>query len=241
MRLPHKHLRVLLLLALALLGLECSVPAAPAVSQGKSAGPVAPAATPDYGGRDSIVSTAVATSGAQTMNPLVQAGRAFEALLIVLALVVGCLYLLKRSGLLQGGGDASAATPWARRLPQAMRQTASRHPFPPEISTDLIKVLGSQTLPHGSGAGLHLISVGGKTLLLGETVQAVTLLTELDSVALPEQETPQERAAFADYLAQAGISLEPAPQARAVEYALSATADRLQSLLSRSREETTHS
>ena len=235
MRLPRKPCSwtTLLVLALALSVIRpagAQTPAPPKRAAPAVAAKPAPPALPDYGGRDGVVST-VDNSGAQTMNPLAQAGRAFEALVIVLALVVGGLYLLKRSGLIKGDGT----TPWTR----AGRSAPPRASVPAAASTtDLITVLGTQTLPNGSGADIHLIAVGSRTFLLGATPQQVTLLTELDLLSDTDAaETPQSQAAFDAYLSKAGIAPEPKTTSRRVaEDALSATADRLQSLLARSRE-----
>ena len=98
--------------------------------------------------------------------------------------------------------------------------------------TEMLALLGSRTLPHSAGAGLHLVSVGGRVLLLGATAQSVTLLTEVAEVAaLSERETPEEVAAFADYLARVGVASPPGAGTGAAQATLSAATDRLQSLL----------
>jgi flagellar biogenesis protein FliO len=81
-------------------------------------------------------------------------------------------------------------------------------------------------------------SVGGRVLLLGATGQSVTLLTEVAEFAetLPAEpvaETPEEVAAFADYLARVGVTAPGGTGAESTRASLAAATDRLQSLLSR--------
>lgn len=97
-------------------------------------------------------------------------------------------------------------------------------------------LLGSQTLPNSPGACLHLISVGGRVLLLGATSQAVTMLTEVADFAPPMSETrggetPEDAAAFADYLTRVGVTPPGTAGPDVTHAALSATTDRLQSLV----------
>lgn len=194
---------------------------------------VKPAAPlPDYGGRDSALGSAIDTSSAvPAMNPLAQVGKALEALVIVVALVVGGLYGLKRLGVIKADGAIVPRAGWASLL--------SAKPTPQATAPDLIALLGSQTLPNAPGAGLHVVSVAGRTLLLGATAQSVTLLAELDAgeESLADTETEAEGAAFAVYLQQAGVTPPPAEAGRATEQTLAGAADRLHSLLARSRKE----
>ncbi len=167
-----------------------------------------PAVIPDYGGRDS----APLTVGDSAPNPLGQAGRALEALLIVLVGVVGVVYGLKRFGLVTPGADGKPAritlpTGRGQSLPSASVSAAGSP----------VTVVSSQTLP--GGAMLHVVSVAGRTLLLAATSQTVTTVAEW-----PTEPEPAERTvAFEDYLARA----DAAP-----ESALAAANARLRSLLS---------
>ncbi|MDQ2686546.1 MAG: flagellar biosynthetic protein FliO, partial [Armatimonadota bacterium] len=188
---------------------------------------------PDYGGRDSALGSAIDNSNAvPSMSPLAQVGKALEALVIVLALVVGGLYGLKRLGVIKADGTTVPRTGWAALL--------SAKSTPPAPASDLIALLGSQTLPNTPGAGLHVVSIAGRTLLLGATPQSVTLLTELDAgeEALADTETEVDGAAFAAYLQKAGVTPPPAEAGRAAEQTLARATDRLQSLLARSRKDT---
>lgn len=225
--LPPKLWLTLLSLTLVVgVGRPClAAPPAPAK-------PVAP--LPDYGGRESALGNALDNAGAApALNPLAQAGRALEALVIVLALVVGGLYGLKRLGFIKADGRAApgGATRWTSLL-------TPRTPAAPEAS-ELIALLGSQTLPNAAGAGLHVVAVAGRTLLLGATAQSVTLIAELDpeEEAVADTETGADKAAFAAYLRKAGVTPPPAEAGREAEETLAAATDRLQSLLARSRKE----
>ncbi len=108
-RKPPQFLRHLLPVAAAL-SLGCvalaspNAPVATVTPVSVAASSAAPArpAIPDYGGRNGALgSTLEGTNpGAAQPDPLAQAGKAFEALVIVLLVVAGGLALLKRSGLL---------------------------------------------------------------------------------------------------------------------------------------------
>ena len=206
-----------------------------------TAGPPAPtvrppakqeAPLPDYGGRDSALGSAIDNSGAApSMNPLAQVGKALEALVIVLALVVGGLYGLKRLGVIKADGQTVPGAPWKTLL--------SAKSATPAATSDLIALLDSQLLPNAAGAGLHVVSVAGRTLLLGATVQSVTLLAELEAERETTADTAPEPdgAAFTAYLQKAGVTAPPAEAGRQAEQTLAAATDRLQSLLARSRKE----
>ncbi len=228
-------MRSLLKLAVLLLAVSAGQPAN-AQNGARPAPPKASvpraAAIPDYGGRDSgplvpMSSAPVAASsdtavGAAALNPLAQAGRALEALVVVLALVVGGLALLKRSGLLSAEGGQAAASFVPGAVAGRLFRLRGPQPSPAPsaaVKPDMMTLLGSQTLPHAPGAGLHVVSVAGRTLLLGATAQSVTLLAELDADWEPDIDAAPS--AFADHLRQA----DP----------VAATADRLQALLARSR------
>lgn len=225
---PNTWLMILTLGLVVSVGLPC-----PAASPTPPAAPISKTAPlPDYGGRDSALGSALDNAGAApTMNPLAQAGRALEALVIVLALVVGGLYGLKRLGVIKADGQSAPGRRWTAVL--------GAKTTPQSPASDLIAVLGSQTLPNAAGAGLHVVSVAGKTLLLGATAQTVTLLAELDAgeEIVPELESEADAAAFAAYLQKAGVTPPSAGSGREAEQALAAATDRLQSLLARSRKE----
>lgn len=226
----HSHWLFVLALVLVL-GVCRPCPAAPPVSSSKATVKQT-APLPDYGGRDSALGSAIDNSSAvPAMNPLAQVGKALEALVIVLALVVGGLYGLKRLGVIKADGAIVPRAGWASLL--------SAKPAPQAPASDLIALLGSQTLPNASGAGLHVVSVAGRTLLLGATAQSVTLLVELDvgEESLVNTETEADSEAFAAYLKQAGVTPPPTGAGRQAEQALVGATDRLQSLLARSRKE----
>ena len=147
-----------------------------------------PVAIPDYGGRES---GPIAVSESAP-SPLAQMGRATEALVIVLAGVVGIVYALKRFGLVTPGANGKPAriALTGPGLTGRGRKASSPGDAP-------VTILSSQTLP--GGAMLHVVSVAGRNLLLGATPQSVSALSEW--AAVPE--TVEEAAAFEDYLSRA--------------------------------------
>jgi len=219
-----------------------SAPRVAVVSRPTAAAPAAVRALPDYGGRDGITGTASAAQSSPVLNPLAQAWRAFEALVIVLALVVGGLYLLKRSGMLKPDGSASGPMPLLAAMPgflKALKPAKTSVSAPSQTETSpapWITMLGSQALPTVPGASLHLISVGGKTLLLGATAQSVALISEVDAARreefVPSMDTGQMPSSFDGYLVQADQS--PLRQSNETELLMGATTMRLQAMIARS-------
>lgn len=143
-----------------------------AIGPVSAAPPVQPApassALPDYGGRESAPVTVDETAP----SPLAQMGRATEALIIVLAGVVGVVYALKRFGLVKPGENGKPA-----KLALENFGAFRRNRVEAATGGDMpVTVLSSQTLP--GGAMLHVVSVAGKNLLLGVTPQSVSTLTE---------------------------------------------------------------
>ncbi len=176
----------------------------------------APAATiPDYGGRDS----APLGTGAEAPNPAAQAGRAVEALVLVLLGIGGVVYGLKRFGLVQPGEGGKPA----RINLNALSGRAAVPRAAAEASP--VVVQATQTLP--GGATLHLVTVRGRTLLLGATPQSVQTLTEWRDGMAEEDETQ----AFESYLARADAAGETPDPASP----LSAANTRLRSLLDRQK------
>jgi len=154
----------LLKLLAAFLGLALltggAADAAPPVSS-----PPPAAAAPDYGGRDS----AMPAVGEAAPDPAASAGRALEALVVVLAGVGGVVYVLKRFNLVKPGTNGKAA-----------RIVGPAFGRPPAAGTSgEVDVVSSQTLP--GGAMLHVVRIGERTLLLGATAQSVTPITEWDT------------------------------------------------------------
>ena len=186
---------------------------APNTSASNASAPITapvPTTAPDYGGRDAPL----ATAGDAAPNPAAQAGRALEALVVVLAGVACVVYVLKRFHLVvpgAGGKPARIAGPGF----------AAGGPFgrSPAVTGDAgISVVSSQSLP--GGAMLHIVQVAGKRLLIGATAQSVTTLTEW-SVS---ETAPADLAGdFEDYLTRADSSS-----------GIAAANARLRSLLSRS-------
>ncbi len=187
-------------------------------------------------------------------SPLAQAWRAFEALVIVLALIVGGLYGLKRAGIIQGDGASGAAASapstssfnLSRVLSQALAPKPGAPPLAPAPASSPAAWLGrleSQPLPGAAGASLHLVSVGGRTLLLGATAASVSLIAEMEGApqapfvpglqAMPEVAAPS---GFDAFLAQADAAPRRVPNE--TEMLLNATTMRLQALVARS--EATH-
>ncbi|MCW3061590.1 MAG: hypothetical protein JWQ02_3411 [Capsulimonas sp.] len=212
---------------------------APAASAPPPAVGVDPKAIPDYGGRDSSpASSFEGAAGADAPSPLGQAWRAFEALVIVLALVFGGLYLLKRYGILEGGaaGKGGPAAAALRRMAR-QRLAAGAGVAPVTIEGDGgIQVLGVQPLPGSPGACVHLLSVAGRTILVGATAQSVTLISEWEEPDAAEDAdvTPRE---FSDYLVRQG-GPPPAPiEQDIVETSVSESNQRLREMLSRVRDE----
>lgn len=178
------------------------------------AGP--PAAIPDYGGRES----APLGTGADAPNPAAQAGRAVEALVLVLVGIGGVIYALKRFGLVQPGTNGKPA-----RINFAGLSAAAR---PATGTASPVSVDASQPLP--GGAMLHLVTVRGRTLLLGTTPQSVQTLTKWQDGPLEQED---EALAFEAYLARADAAAEDTADSGS---ALSAANARLRSLLDRQKE-----
>ena len=204
--LPQNWGRGGLLCALCLLTLgpvlaEPPKPPAPAPAQGE---------IPNYGGRDSAP---LQTDGAAP-NPAAQAGRAVEALVVVLAGIVGVVYALRRFGLVQGGTDGRSA-----RIMLSGLGRPPAAPAGPEASA--VTVESSRTLP--GGAMLHVVRVPGRTLLLAATGHTVAAVAEWPA----GPEAAEDVAAFEAYLARAESD------SQAPETGIAAANARLRSLLSR--------
>jgi len=214
--------------------------------------PPASHALPDYGGRDGIAGTTNAAQSTPALNPLAQAWRAFEALAIVLALIIGGLYLLQRYGLIKPDGGTSVPTPLLAALPGFLKTatqgkgTALPPAPPPGSEASWITMIGSQALPNAQGASLHLVSLGGKTLLLGVTGQSISLLSEVDNqrevegerqaAPAPLMDTGRMPASFDGFLMQADQS--PQRQSNETELLMNATTMRLQAMIARSEAQT---
>ena len=202
---PHYWGRGGLLCTLLLLtalgtGRVCAAPSSTPIP------PPSSSAIPNYGGRDS----APLATGDAAPNPAAQAGRAVEALVLVLAGVFGVVYTLKRFGLVQGGADGKPARITLSGLGRSFSANAS-------ASSSAVSVESSQTLP--GGAMLHVVVVPGRTLLLAATSHTVTAVAEWPD----GPDTAEDTAAFEDYLARAD----------APETGLAAANARLRSLLPR--------
>ena len=172
-----------------------------------------PAAIPDYGGRES----APLGTGADAPNPAAQAGRAVEALVLVLVGIGGVIYAMKRFGLVQPGTNGKPARINFAGLTASARLSAA--------TASPVTVEASQTLP--GGTVLHLVTVRGRTLLLGATPQSVQTLTEWRDGPLEEEDETQ---AFEAYLSRANAAAGETPDPGS---ALSAANARLRSLLDR--------
>ena len=171
----------------------------------------APASVPDYGGRDSAPLTTV---GDAAPAPAAQAGRALEALVVVLAGVAGTVYLLKRFDLVKPGAGGKPA-----------RISAPSFSRSPAVNAD-IAVVSSQTLP--GGMMLHVVRVAGKNLLLAATAQSVTTVTEWP---VSDAEPANMADEFEEYLARAN------PNAADPLSGVAAANARLRSLLSSQKPE----
>ncbi len=200
-----RHKMRLVLLGVSLLAAGPVLAGPPAATKSAAS---APAVIPDYGGRDS----APLTVGDNAPNPAAQAGRALEALVLVLAGIVGVVYVMKRYGLVSGGGDGKPA-----RI--TLTNGFGRMSSP---TSSAITVVSSQALP--GGAMLHVVTVSGRNFLLAATPQSVVSVAEWPAEATPKD--ADEVAAFEDYLARADAA-SPIGAANA----------RLRSLLSRPQPE----
>jgi len=206
MRWPLKR-TLLMVSLLATLGtgrLGAAPPAAPI------AAPAAPAAIPNYGGRDSAP---LAAGDGAAPNPAAQAGRALEALVLVLAGAAGVVYALKRFGLVQPGADGKPARILLSGLGRAPAASTG-------LGADGVSVESSRTLP--GGAMLHVVRVPGRTLLLAATPQSVTAVAEWPDAP----EAADGAGAFEDFLARADAPASGAAAANA----------RLRSLLPRPKD-----
>ena len=174
---------LLLVFLLALGPVSAAAPASPHST------PPAAAPLPDYGGRES---TPVVVDEAAP-SPLAQMGRATEALVIVLAGIVGAVYALKRFGLVKPGENGKPAKLALENF-GAFRRSRGDGAVGDESP---VTVLSSQTLP--GGAMLHVVSVAGKNLLLGVTPQSVSTLTEWPAA----EGVSADGASFEEYLTRA--------------------------------------
>ncbi len=205
--------------------LLCWLPlVAPSLAAPPAPPAAAPAGIPDYGGRDAPGGLAPASAkeaAAGPINPLAQAGRALEALVIVLLVVVGVVYGLKRLGVV--------APTTGGRLRFGL-------PAPLSTGADGLRVVSSQMLAGTPGAAVHLLSVSNRTLLVGATAQSVTLLAEWES----DKAEPSPDA-FDAYLARQEIAPEtPESTLRDAENRVARAADSLHALLARERGEGEH-
>ena len=174
----------LLLVFLLALGPVSAAPPAPSHSAAPAAAPL-----PDYGGRES---TPVVVDEAAP-SPLAQMGRATEALVIVLAGIVGAVYALKRFGLVKPGENGKPAKLALENFGAFRRNRSDEAPG----GDSPVTVLSSQALP--GGAMLHVVSVAGKNLLLGVTPQSVSTLTEWPAA----EGVSADGASFEEYLTRA--------------------------------------
>lgn len=183
-------------------------------------------AIPDYGGRDSGP-LAPSEAAPVAPNPAAQAGRAVEALVLVLVGIGGVVYALKRFGLVQPGADGKPARISLSGL--SLLGLVRAAPNTDRAKASFVSVESSVPLP--GGAMLHVVRAGGRTLLLAATVQSVTAVGEWPAEELPAEELPAEEVpagtAFADYLSESETLTEVA-----------AANARLRALLSRPPEET---
>lgn len=228
-------------------------PAAPIHAAASASPPAAPAATapaatadpkniPDYGGRDSAAAASFeGAAGADAPNPLSQAWRAFEALVIVLALIFGGLYLLKHYGVLEGGAFTGKGGPGAAALRRMARQRirnsrGSSSTSTPILGDGAIQLLGTQPLPGNPGACVHLLSIENRTFLIGATAQSVTLMSEWEETT-DDGDADVTPGAFNEYLKRQG-AVAPTPiEEDVVETSVSDANDRLREMLSRVRDE----
>ena len=174
----------LLLVFLLALGPVSAAPPAPSHSAAPASAPL-----PDYGGRES---TPVVVDEAAP-SPLAQMGRATEALVIVLAGIVGAVYALKRFGLVKPGENGKPAKLALENFGAFRRNRSDEAPG----GDSPVTVLSSQTLP--GGAMLHVVSIAGKNLLLGVTPQSVSTLTEWPAA----EGVSADGASFEEYLTRA--------------------------------------
>ncbi len=146
--------------------------------------PVSSPTVPDYGGRDS---SPLAVTGDSAPNPAAQAGRALESLVVVLAGIVGVVYVLKRFGLVKPGVNGQPARITGPSFGRSLVQDSTG-----------IMVISTQTLP--GGAMLHVVRVAEKNLLLAATAHTVTTVAEWPA---EQSETPSTIADFEDHLHRA--------------------------------------
>jgi len=199
---------------------------------------------PDYGGRD-VLGTSSAPGGADApASPLSQAWRAFQALIVVLAVTVGFVFFIKKYGLVKAGSVSPSTTPRAG-LPgmlmtgwQNFLQAGNRPPAAVDTSAAL-NVLSSTTLPGPAPASVHLVEVAGRRYFVGATAGGMTLLADWESEPAAEADEPvipAEDEQFENYLNRMGMTAQTPPEV--VGERVSQTTDRLQALLARNQEGT---
>jgi len=257
---PPKWLAVSARTSLLAIGLVWTLSGRPAIAAGDAksapAKVVAPASTstapatstpadqiPDYGGRDVLGTSAPGAADAPA-SPLSQAWRAFQALVVVLAVTIGVLFVIKKYGLIKPGTSSPSATPRAG-LPgmlltgwQNFLQAGNR-PSAVVDEASVLNVLSSTTLPGPAPASVHLVEVAGRRYFVGATAGGMTLLAdwETEPVAEPDEEiiAPEDER-FESYLNRMGMTAQTPPEV--VGERVSQTTDRLQALLARNQEGT---
>jgi flagellar biogenesis protein FliO len=241
-QLPRKWIAILLtfltflVLIVAVPTLAQNAPAKSAATQGKRS----TSTEVDYGAKDSPGVSSLATDvGSDTVNPIGQAWQAFEALLIVLGVLVGTAYLLKRTGLVKDGkfkGIPLDTKGWSAIFRSFAKPIASPAPI---ASEGRLQIVDTQVLPGANGASVHLISVADRTLLIGATGQNVSLIAEWDTEAVVSTgaEATKEEAKFDAYLDDQGIQLANSPEPDVVDNQISTATDRFKAVLERLRDE----
>ncbi len=211
------------------------------------------AAIPDYGGRDAVLTPPTGdVPGLTNTSPLAAAWRAFESLVVVLALIVIALIVIRRYGLLKnglpfqipGGAKPGRNAPRPAQKPSGPMGTLTSawkafltpsQMFPSAESP--LQVVASTPLPGPAGGSVHLIEVEGRRFLVGAATGGLTLLAEWENEA---QETeaatvPEEEVRFESYLNRMGMTAQSPPEV--VGERVSQAADRLQAMLARTQQE----
>ena len=190
-----------MLLAATSLGVVVAVPAQEAVASG---------AKPEL---DLTPLAGAAEAGAATAVPAAVSTGAFVRMVVVLAAVLGAIYLLFR--LVKRSSRASVG------------------------NGDGIALLGSRSL--GGSRNLHLVQVGGGVYLIGATDQSLNLIAQItdrdgiDALAPSHAQPRPAGSRFADLLADIGAAPGAAPGAAATTAAAADFLHRQQERLQRLR------
>lgn len=203
---------------------------------------------PDYGGRE-LIGNITDQSKTNAATPVEQSLRAIQSLVIVLCLIFGFLYFVKKFGLLQNNRLLGIPLPMAIAANNSGKNGSPIKSigdlFKPQLrmanveaSGDILKLIDTCVLP-GSGGILYVVDVAGRNFLVGALGNQISLLSEWSVETDVEEENEEVEAQESDedrferYLERVGVKEETQPDV--ISPKISETANRLEATLDRVR------